>query len=523
MTLGMLALAVPLHASPAQAAPAGSWTAYVVNSGSNTVTPFDTSTNTAGTPIAVGNMPEGVAITPNGATAYVTNYADGTVTPINTATNTAGPPIAAGTHPYGIAITPNGATAYVTNLNAMGTVTPINTATDTAEASIPVGAAPEGIAITPNGTTAYVVDTEDGNVWPINTSTNTAGVPIGGISSDALSIAITPNGTTAYVVNRDIDAVTPINTSTNTIGSSIPVGNEPYGVAVTPSGSTAYVATQGYIVPPQEIAPASITPIDTATDTTGTPIVVSGMSAANIAITPDGATAYVTGGVDVIPVNTVTGTAGSPVGIPGGNSSLAIAITPDQAPVAQLSVTPAVAGQPTSFDASASTVAVGTITTYAWNFGDGSTATTSAPTTTHTYATPGPYTASVTETDSAGTSTTQIFTGQTMSNNGGPSAVASQNFTVPISTSVLVPSNGATLSGSTTLDASASNATSVKFLLFGGSYGYSARGALHGDADLLRMGVQLEHYDGPQRLLHLGVRGLRRGWNCIQRRRHHRR
>ena len=42
------------------------------------------------------------------------------------------------------------------------------------------------------------------------------------------------------------------------------------------------------------------------------------------------------------------------------------------------------------------------------------------------------------------------------------------------STSVLVPSSGATLSGSTYLDASAANATSVEFLLFGGSYGYSA-------------------------------------------------
>jgi hypothetical protein len=41
-------------------------------------------------------------------------------------------------------------------------------------------------------------------------------------------------------------------------------------------------------------------------------------------------------------------------------------------------------------------------------------------------------------------------------------------------TAVLVPSNGATLSGSTYLDASASNATSVEFLLFGGSYGYNA-------------------------------------------------
>ncbi len=41
-------------------------------------------------------------------------------------------------------------------------------------------------------------------------------------------------------------------------------------------------------------------------------------------------------------------------------------------------------------------------------------------------------------------------------------------------TSVLIPSNGATLSGSTYLDASASNATSVEFLLFGGTYGYNA-------------------------------------------------
>jgi virginiamycin B lyase len=38
----------------------------------------------------------------------------------------------------------------------------------------------------------------------------------------------------------------------------------------------------------------------------------------------------------------------------------------------------------------------------------------------------------------------------------------------PPTTSVLIPSNGATLSGSTTLDASASNATSVEFRLFGG-------------------------------------------------------
>ena len=45
----------------------------------------------------------------------------------------------------------------------------------------------------------------------------------------------------------------------------------------------------------------------------------------------------------------------------------------------------------------------------------------------------------------------------------------------PPTTSILVPSNGASLSGTAaTLDAGASNATSVKFVLFGGSYGYAA-------------------------------------------------
>ena len=43
----------------------------------------------------------------------------------------------------------------------------------------------------------------------------------------------------------------------------------------------------------------------------------------------------------------------------------------------------------------------------------------------------------------------------------------------PPTTSVIIPVNGSTVSGSTTLDGSASNATSVEFRLFGGSYGYS--------------------------------------------------
>ena len=62
-------------------------------------------------------------------------------------------------------------------------------------------------------------------------------------------------------------------------------------------------------------------------------------------------------------------------------------------------------------------------------------------------------------------------------NSGGSTYSSGVTMTVknPLpTTSILIPSNGATLSGTTTLDASASNATSVEFLLFGGTYGFDA-------------------------------------------------
>ncbi len=486
-----LVIAAPSSTSPTQAAPASTWTAYVTNG--NTVTPIDTATNTAGTPITGITLPEGIAITPNGATAYVTDPYDKTVTPIDTATDTPGTPItltgSPSDSPLAIAITPNGATAYVTSGNTL--VWPIDFATNRAGTPITVEYA-DHIAITPNGATAYVTDPYDNIVTPINLATNTPGAPITGISAPT-AIAITPNGATAFVTSEDGSVATPISLATNTVGTPISVtglpatAEQPFAIAITPNGSTAYVASGEGILGLN--GPGAVTPINTATDTAGTPIPV-GANPSGIAITPNGSTAYVTilGCIPppppavsscsspdniVTPINLATNTAGTPITV--GPQPGALAMTPDQAPVARLSVTPAVVGQPTSFDASASTVAVGTITSYAWSFGDGSTATTSTPTTTHTYASPGPTTATVTETDSAGTSTTQIFTGQTMSKSGGPSAVASENFTIPaISTSILIPSNGATLSGSTYLDASAANATSVEFLLFGGSYGYDA-------------------------------------------------
>jgi YVTN family beta-propeller protein len=336
-------------------APPPASTVYVVNTGSDDVTPINTATNTAGTPIggpgAPFAEPRDIAITPDGKTAYVTSAGTLTkypceVVPINTATNTVGTPIVIGQgngfDAWDIAITPDGKTAYVTNDDA-GNVIPINTATGTAGSPIRVGDGPRGIAITPDGKTAYVTNfgspQADGNtVTPINTATNTAGTPIR-VGTGPQGIAITPNGKTAYVSDFRSNTVTPINTATNTAGTPIRLPRNPavlggpVGIAITPDGKTAYVANYGAEGQHGDV-PGTVSPINTATNTAGTPIALGlGASPNAVVITPDGKTAYVanTGSNTVTPINTATNAAGTPIGVDHGPyhaDPVAIAITP---------------------------------------------------------------------------------------------------------------------------------------------------------------------------------------------------
>ena len=115
---------------------------------------------------------------------------------------------------------------------------------------------------------------------------------------------------------------------------------------------------------------------------------------------------------------------------------MGISITPDQAPTAAFTVRPGLSGSATSFDASASSAHFGAIAGYAWSFGDGTAATTSTATLIHTYAAPGSYPVILTVTDTAGTSTTQVFTGQTVSRNGRLSATTTSTVRISGASSV---------------------------------------------------------------------------------------
>lgn len=415
----------------------GDWFAYVNDSTDNAVTPINLANNKPKADLTVGSFPSSIAITPNGQFAYVTNQSDNSVTIIDLINNQpVSISIPVGQSPFGIAITPDGQFAYVANIGdtiTPGTVSVIGIAENTVIATALAGIGAFNIAITPDGKTAFVTNQGDNTVTPIDIATNIPGLPIA-VGEGPTGIAITPDGKTAYVANFGFNlpgnTVTPIDISTYTPGTPILVGEGPVGIAITPNGKKAYVANFGFT---NYGFGNTVTPIDIATNTTEAPIQVKG-GPIFIAITPNSEIAYVTNlthlnqsdGVGLgktinlidIKTNKVTSS------ITGRKGPLGITITPDQAPQAFFTTLLAPAQSKTFFDASASKSPVGKIANYTWDFGDGSLPITkTSPFIKHRYKKSGSYTVTLIVTNSAGTSNKQVFTGQTVSNQGSAKAV----------------------------------------------------------------------------------------------------
>jgi DNA-binding beta-propeller fold protein YncE len=82
---------------------------------------------------------------------------------------------------------------------------------------------------------------------------------------------ITPDGKTAYVNDNGQPSVTPINIATQTAGTPIPGGSCDF-ITITPDGKTVYSASCAA----DENGTLSVTPISTATSKGGSPIQVAG-------------------------------------------------------------------------------------------------------------------------------------------------------------------------------------------------------------------------------------------------------
>ena len=365
-----------------------------------------------------------LAITPNGKTAYLAVQFAREVVPIDLSSQIIGKAIKVANQPVSIAINPKGSRAYVLGYVNVehASVVAINTSTGSTAKEILVGplesAGAGGIAITPNGSTVWTSSSENGTVTSISTTTGKTGKPIT-VGAFPTALAITPNGKTLWVANSlDYDLV-PVALANSKVGSKVRLSGSPDDLSITPNGAYAFAsfgspANGGVRVTLSGSHPATKIKLEDATKTA--------LQVDAVAVDPAGGTAFFCGASEstVAPANVASAKATTPITLHAGVAGVsAIAITPDQAPTAKFTV--AVSGRSVSLDAASSSARFGTIAHYAWTFGDEKSSS-HGPTTSHTYSKNGKYTITLVVTDSLGTSTTIVFTGQTVSRNGGPKA-----------------------------------------------------------------------------------------------------
>jgi YVTN family beta-propeller protein len=214
---------------------------------------IDTSTNTVIKRVIVGDGPERVTITPDGAFAYVTNSGSGTVSVVDTSTDAVVVTTDVGRSPFGIAFSPDGQAAYVTNAGS-DTVSVIDTGSRTVIATIPVHRTPMDIAVTPDGASAYVVNQRSETVSVIDTRTATVSLVVS--VPRPIGIAVAPDGASVYVGNR-ARAISVISRATHMVTSTIALRASPTNLALSRDGAFLYVTSFG--------EPGNVAVVDIAT------------------------------------------------------------------------------------------------------------------------------------------------------------------------------------------------------------------------------------------------------------------
>lgn len=407
--------------------------------------------------VSAANGTSGVGVTPDGLNLYATNPSTTTlnqysVSPLGLLSPLATPSLAVSENDFAIAVSPDGSSLYTVAANPteeieMFTIGPGGGLVPKS----PPKLVTEGrfdVVLSANG--KYLYSSNFGGLGLIFQYEVEPGGTLKALSPPSVStgafpvgMAVTPDGRNLYAgtessagilqftigVDGTLAAMTPPNVT-------LPAETNSENLAVTPDGTNLYASdtfnggiSQFAIGPGGALSPLS------------PPKAVPGTDVNSIAVSPDGRSIYAgrlapeeiqrfaigPGGALTATSNELTA-----VGVPSQ-----IAVSPDQGPTAALNLTLAAARRSSSFSAVGSSDPDGQVVRYDWSFGDGESATTTGPTTTHAYRRGGDYTASVTVTDNEGASTTRVFTGHQVLRNGGPAAQAAKTFHVAGSAPVL--------------------------------------------------------------------------------------
>lgn len=285
-----------------------------------------------------------------------------------------------------------------------------------------------GLAISLDGRFLYACSSTAGmhafSLDANSVATPLAGSPYGAI--DCTDVAITPNG--AMMVTIDGGGI-----RTYTFGADgIPVytnntaslGANPREIAMAPDGRAVYVLNIGNASVAGTVMAFSLSPTGALAQVGSEQQVTAPNSFANgLALSPNGkylAAAAPLATSNVFVFDTGFGTSLAPVpGSPFSSGANLGGPSPEHTLAFQSNQGPSlgsatVGGKNRSrvLTASGATDSNGSVSGYNWNFGDGTTATTSSASTTHAYAKNGNYTATVSALDDEGCSATDIYDGR---------------------------------------------------------------------------------------------------------------
>jgi YVTN family beta-propeller protein len=271
--------------------------AYVANSQANTVSVIDTTQSPPAVvdTIAVGTYPNGLALSPDGSQLYVANYLAASLTIIRTSNDTVQFVVPVGSRPDGVAVFNN--FVFVANL-ASGTVSRVdpNLGRVAGTIALPSGAAgaaaPSGLVVSPPSGVAptgtlYVDDARNGVTLQVTLPSTGAGSVAAGVHPAYISVA----GSLGYVASPGDNSIKVLSLSTAppTALTSVAVGAAPYGVVADPAKNVVLATSSGA---------NTVTAIDSTTNTViGSPVAV-GHTPDTVAVSPDGATAFVTNEAD---------------------------------------------------------------------------------------------------------------------------------------------------------------------------------------------------------------------------------
>lgn len=433
-------------------------TFFVGNPSSNTITSFNVGAN--GVPAATGAAatttgagPNSLNITPNGAVLTQANYtsastvASWAIGATSSLTST-GPAIATNEGPIQSAISPNGKFLYQTSgfggagikayaIGADGKLTLIETEPTTSNGN--------GISITPDGRYLYEC-TAIGGLWDFAIAADGSLSQLNGDgkvpgTNGCLGATITPNGqmlvTGELVGGSSLDQIRSRRIGADGSLTSVDtetVGYRPDEISASPNGRFIVSFDKGS--GGSTSASVSGTAIDAdgqlTHKTTSFLVGAVGQFLGGGAISPDGLYGYAAlagagnniYGFKFDADGGVGETTGSPYPSGGSINSLAahqvLAFKPAQGPVAKISSSGT--GATRSFSAAGSTDADSAIGSYAWDFGDGQTASTATANTSHKFTTPGVFDVKVTAVATDNCQNVQIYTGRSTLCNPGSSA-----------------------------------------------------------------------------------------------------